>query len=45
MNNIEIRQCPEFTESAELMKQRFLESLDPEGRLVGLKPKERLAGQ
>ena len=44
MNNIEIRQCPEFTESAELMKQRFLESLDPEERLAGLKPKERLAG-
>ena len=44
MNNIEIRQLPEFTTSIEIMKKKFLESLKPEERLAGLKPEERLAG-
>ena len=40
MNNIEIRQLPEFTTSIEIMKKKFLESLKPEERLAGLKPEE-----
>ena len=44
MNNIEIRQCPEFTESVEVMEKQFLEFLGPEKRLAGLKPKEILDG-
>ncbi len=44
MNNIEIRQLPEFTSSVEEMLKRFLESLPLEERLAGLKPEERLAG-
>ena len=44
MNNIEIKQCPEFTEFFELMQQRYIESLDLKERLAGLEPKEILAG-
>ena len=44
MNNIEIRQLPEFTTSMEIIKKKFFEGMTIEERLAGLKPEDILAG-
>jgi hypothetical protein len=44
MNNLAFRQGAEFVKSMEIMQREFIESLDIEDRLRGIKPEDRLRG-